>query len=84
MREAKEELKRRIVHYIRGRLNRYYLQHPERHEDERGKDEIKIALEMTEECLRLINMYHIHKDDPPVGPPDLLPAVNPCDDTAPS
>lgn len=63
MREAKEELKRRIVHLVRNKLNAYFLQHPERHGDERGKEAIRVSFDGIEEILRLIDLHTIYAPD---------------------
>jgi hypothetical protein len=71
MREAKEELKRRIVHHVRNVLNDYYLRHPGRHDDDRGKEALQLSFGGVEEILRLIDLHDVYAPDslPPLDPP---------------
>jgi hypothetical protein len=70
MREAREELKRRIVHHVRNELNAYYLEHPDRLGDARGKEAQQVSFAGIEAILRIIDLYQ-------VSAPDDLPALPP-------
>lgn len=63
MREAKEELKRRIVHLVRNKLANYYANHQDRQNDERGREAIRISFAGIEEILKLIDRHQVFAPD---------------------
>lgn len=71
MRDAKSELKRRILHRTRGRLNQYLLSDLDRAKDPRVKEMIEELALLMEQILAIADEYIVLKLDPPDGPADL-------------